>query len=624
MSQNKLIVDEITTLRLLLGLRENMQKYSCGSREPLVVKNLLQGYALFADAAEVNAKIFDIISQQLVPTTFNPYAFKSCDADEHKKQKKQADKNQEKNKSSSLVRKQLLQELEYQHSLGKMSDVSLEADFRSIRLTPDAFLVFVENRQEPLIFPLRQRNGKYFSTLGTKAVSNPAFAKKGFDNNTYKLLLSLGDDGLKLIDPSKKLLVSQKYSATQYKSYLGLDKSSKLNDEQQKELDILNSLLPLEQKRFILAVKERTNEQKNYKNFFATLQSWNNPLKNVADKTQLKNLFVENGLPDCSEAVTQQIIQDLIQNDKTHLWNYFVKKNTENTYFAYSDILTNNILVKNKKIFQNVLDFDDNSKMKENLKQVYSQLKRLAVPVLPDNMAAELLALGIFQQALFSHPTQKKLQNMNLLLNELGLNVNFVEEKVVKVPELDIQSAYEQAKIDRFLFEKNKVTPLSKKQYGQFKSLLSKMKMENLDNIDTHHYLALRYQAFIKPNLNHPDNYVRTARQHPWNIDGHAFVHNFDVAGEFLVADSEGNLDLMDFNTVRRAFNHGKSLTLQIPIIQEKSENGTFRDILPCKNFGAENPFYVSSDQNAHHFIKLPTYLTQLFAQKNRDDSHEI
>ena len=47
MAENKLIVDKITTLRLLHDLRANMQKYALGQATPQNIQALIEGYALF-------------------------------------------------------------------------------------------------------------------------------------------------------------------------------------------------------------------------------------------------------------------------------------------------------------------------------------------------------------------------------------------------------------------------------------------------------------------------------------------------------------------------------------------------------------------------------------------------
>ena len=145
------------------------------------------------------------------------------------------------------------------------------------------------------------------------------------------------------------------------------------------------------------------------------------------------------------------------------------------------------------------------------------------------------------------------------------------------------------------------------------------------DIASVHHYLAVKYNAFVAENLNQSKNYVRTARQHPWNFDGHDFTHTFDTAGEFLVVDEQQKYSLMDFNHLRNAFNAGVNLSLQIPILQVKNAQGKYCDLLALSDKPNESGEYISTDKTPQSFILVPEYCSSLFAENKRhNDGHDL
>ena len=85
---NKIIIDEITTLRLLHDTRKNMQKYCQGQKNAPIKKALIEGYALFGDEKVACQKVKDILLAQISEVNFNPYAFKSTTKEEDKGNKK--------------------------------------------------------------------------------------------------------------------------------------------------------------------------------------------------------------------------------------------------------------------------------------------------------------------------------------------------------------------------------------------------------------------------------------------------------------------------------------------------------------------------------------------------------
>ena len=608
MAENKLIIDKITTLRLLQDVRAGMQKYAAGQNTPQVCQGLIEGYAVFCEDENLSAKIYDMIASRVADVAFNPYAFKTTSKDEDKKQQKAVKKSAAQNKATALLQKQIGEELQYQQSRGKMTDVPENAVFENIAANEQYFTVKMAGRAEPLQFPVKQNKGKHFSSLGVKALSDKAFAKKGFDESTFKLLSALGDKGFALETADKVENVGKKYSPAQYKTYLGLGAKEELSAEQKKELEILNSLSASDQNNFIVGVKKRKLKQSRHQDFFAALQQEKNPLKLIADRAKLGALFEKAGMLDCAKEIQDEFIRTQIQPDKENLWNYFNKTQEGNSRFAYYDILMNNLIAENGDIFKNIYDFQSPEEMKEKLKTASKKVKNLATPMLANAITAEVLARGIFNFAMTPNTHAGKLKNMNLLLNELGLNIRFDKTPVTKAPDMSIASAQQQAKIDRAAFEEDKRTPLAKAQEKAFKQKLAALGIAEADSSSKHHFHALKYNAFIDEDLNQPENYVQTAREHPWNLDGHQMVHVFDTAGEFLLEDENQKLRLMDFNALRKAYNAGQKLSLQMPVLQVKNAQGKFVDLLSVSGQKGVCGMYISSDKTPNDYVCLPDY----------------
>ena len=259
-------------------------------------------------------------------------------------------------------------------------------------------------------------------------------------------------------------------------------------------------------------------------------------------------------------------------------------------------------------VFKNIYDFQSKEEMKMHLKDATQKVKKMGVPLLSNDLTAEILARGIFNEAMKPNTSADKLEKMNLLLNEFGLNIKFDMLPVTKAPDMSIASAQQQSKIDRDAFEEDKRTPLSKKQEADFKKKLQELGIDEPDSVSVHHFWALKYNGFVDKKLNQSDNYVRTARQHPWNMDGHDMTHIFDTAGEFLVVDENQKLRLMDFNSLRKAFNSGSKLMLQVPILQVKNDQREFMDLLAISRKEGGCGMYISSDKTPNNYISLPEY----------------
>lgn len=619
---NKIIIDEITTLRLLHDTRRNMQKYSQGQKSAPIKKALIEGYSLFADEKEAGQVAKDILTAQVSEVKFNPYAFKSTTKEEDKAQQKAVKKVSAQNKNTLLLKKQICEEIAYQQSLGKMTDVSPDAEFCAVGLDKDNFYVKVAGREEPLTFKLFQYKGKFFSSLGRKAVTDSKYAKKGFDNSTYKMLSELENKEFTLQEVEKVANVGKRYLPSVYKGYLGIDKAAELSSEQQKELDILNALTAADQLRFVAGVKQRTKDIQNHQKFFDEVQHLKEPLKLMRDEKALQDLFKRHALPDKAALVQEEFIDSAVKADKANLWNGFTKAQEGNSRFSDYDILITNLISKNSSVFKEAYNFENGQDVKTSIKTAFDKVKALSVPPLPNELCAEIVALGIFQQGVFNQPSKDKLAQMNQLLNEFNLNINFLEEPVVKAPDETITSGATQMKIDRNAFEEDKRTPIYNTHKKLFHKQLSKMGVDAVDEESTHHYLALKYNGFVGKRLNSSANYVSTAREHPWNIDGHHMTHQFDTAGEFLVSDDKGALSLMDFNRLRKRFNNGENLTLRIPILQVRNtSNEPFYDLLPNPTSNDGRSGYIACDKNSKEIIAVPTYCLE--AQDGRQISKE-
>lgn len=623
MTENKIIVDKITTLRFLHNMRVNMQKFAANQSNPKICQSLIEIYNAFSNDNHLPDKVREMIASHVSDIYFNPYAFKTTSKEEDKDQKKAVKKSADQNKAIALLQKQIGEELAFQKERGKMTDVPADAVFEAVSLLEDDFIVKIAGRDEPILFPVKSYKGKHFSLLGAKAVLDKTYPKKGFDDKAYQLLSKLGDKGFVLKKADEVANVGRKYSPSQYKSYLGLSSKDELSAEQKKELEILNTLSAVDQASFIVGVKKRKLEQIRHQNFFDALKNEPDPLKLLADREKLAALFTQNNLSDSSAQIQDEFIKTQIQTDKKDVWNCFYKSQEGNSRFSYYDILINNLIAENADIFKNIYDFQSSKDMKQKLMNATQKLKKLSVPLLSNTLTAEILARGIFNYAVNYNTNIDKLKNMNLLLNESGLNIKFATVPVTKAPDMSITSAQQQSKIDREAFEEDKKTPFSKNQEASFRKQLHDLGIDEPDFVSLHHFMALKYNPFVDENLNQSKNYVRTARQHPWNLDGHDLVHVFDTAGEFLVVDEQQKLRLMDFNSLRKAFNSGHNLNLFVPILQVKDENGNFVDLLSPSQKQGECGTYISTDKTKCDFICLPDYCLESGGKTGKDDNEK-
>lgn len=605
--ENKIIIDEIVTLRLLHNLRSSMQKYAAGNRENKNVKSLIEAFCLFSDNKDLPTEIRNKIASHVAEIKFNRLAYQSLSIKEKDKLRKAVNRSNKQNKSIVLLQKQIAEELEYQHSRGKMTDVPLDAVFETISADEEYFTVKVCGREEPLKFPVKQNKGKHFSLLGAKALVDKAYAKKGFNENSYKFLTSL-DDKNYVLETNEVENAGKKYTASQYKSILGLNAKTPLTSEHQKELETLNELSASDQNSFIIAVKKRKLELIKHKEFFDAFNKEENFLKLLADKERLGKLFEQAGLENCAEKIQDEFVSGYIKKKNLDVWKRFGKDEENNSRFSDYDKLMNNIISSHADIFKNIYDFNTPEEMRKNLASAFQKIKRISTPMLPNDLSAEILTRGIFNGAVAKNTSKDKLHKMNLLLNEFGLNVKFIEKKVVKVPSQKIETAQEQMKIEREVFQRDKKSSRCLKQEEQFQKRLNSLGILEPSARSVHHYLALKYNAFTDEELNQSKNYVYTARQNPWNLDGHDLVHVYDTAGEFLISDEENKYTLMDFNSVRRAFNSGKDLTIQIPILQVKGSGNEYSDLLAPSTNSEECAMYISSDKTPCNFVHVPDY----------------
>ena len=533
--QNRLIVDEITTLRLLYNMRANMQGYVQNHSQKSYKKSLIMLYSILADDKNLAQNVRDFISSYTIKISFNPYAFKTTTQKDDKALKKASKTTAKQVTAAKLLKKQIVEEIKYQHMRGKMTDVTEDEKFESVMVDSNYFIVRIKGKDEPIKFKLYRRGKDVFSSLGFQAMTNDQYKGKGFNRKTFEVLQSLGENGFAL-DLDKQTSdenIAKRYLPSQYKSYLGLSSNEELSSEQKKELQILNSLAAFDQSKFIIGVKERKIKQKQHQEFFDALYSAENIFKILANSDELGALFVKYGMENFADRVQDDFIEIYIKKDKKNIWNNFVKDNEGQNRFSYYDILVNNLIFAHKDIFDGIYNFQNTKEMQKKLTDAYVRVKQLATPALPDGLCGEILARGIFHHAVNNNTDSQKLKNMNLLLSELGLNIKFVEKNVTKVPPMAIENAYQQAKIDREAFEMDKKTPVCKTQESLFKKHLDKLGISEYDEKSIHHFLALKYNAFIDEELNQNTNYVRTLRQNPWNFD----VCKFYYGLFFLIKD---------------------------------------------------------------------------------------
>lgn len=620
MQKEIMTIDEIDTLRFLFILRSSMQRYTAGENSSERRKDIIEAYNALSPSEDHQSKALEIIKRQLCGISFNPYRFKTTTLQEDKVAQQKAKESKTHNKDIDNLLVQISEELTYWQGKGKMTDIDAKtARFLSVALVKDGekyrFCVKVEGRDEPLYFNVLNYKGKPVSSCAY--YERIAGRKRGFDDKSFKLLATLGDKGMALEKAQEAVNAEKKYSPAEYKRKLGLKLSASLTPEQEKELSILNGLSLVDQASFLLGVSKRKVEEMKHREFLEQLRQISNPCRFLLDSQKMASLASSVGLPDFSEKVQATFIEEVVKTD-ADMWNNFVKVDSLNSRYSNYDLLLSKLIAENGQEFESALIFDDPAQTGKKVLQTMQKLQKSYTPPLPDNLLAEALVQGVFKKGIAVGTTPAKLKNMNLLLNEFGLNIKFIQKKVSKAPSSAIAAAAEQMKLSREEFEQDKNGELYKSRKAFFDKQLKQVGVDNPEKQSTHHYLALKYDAFLDEKLNNSNNYVFTARQHPWNTDGHELTHQFDTAGEFMVLDGRGDYRQMDFNHLRNAFNHGEELTIQIPILQVRDkQSGKFQDLLPLAQQPGQPGFYISNDQTQNNYVVFPPYCPRNSSRKD-------
>lgn len=606
-SKNK----ELEALVLLYNVRANMQSFCQNNDNNDALTGVLSNYNELLDndlaRVKLNEAIKEYIFKQITADDFNFYQFKTSSEKEDKKRRSETKKSKKQNTETATLIKQIREDIAY-NALRKDEFKNLEnAEILSISINEDSFCVKIKGHDEPLKYPVKTKNGKYFSLLWHMSTLNPKGPKAGIDNKSYNLIKSCGPEGYILQEAEKPEDLGKRYSPSDYRKLLGLARTEELSDTQKKELEFLNKLTISDQNNFVTALKKRVILLKKNKEISDFVLKTEDKIGLMIEPERLQQLLKKNDLPDFVIDMQQRFVP-IIQQDK-NLWNNFSKKDEENSQrFSHYEVMQNNLIARNSEIFEDAFngEFKDKSDVKRNVEKCFSHIRHLSEPALPDGLCAEIAALGIFKEAMKPNTDSKKLEKMNLLLNEFGLNVDFKYLQVTQVPDEAIKGASEQSKIDRQKFEDLKKTGEYSAEEKSFNNELRERGINKVDAASTHHYIALKYNAFVEPELNDNSLLVKTAREHAWNYDGHDMVHLFDTAGEFLIKDENNGYSFADFNRLRNRFNNGEKMEILAPVLQIKAENGKFNDLLSLGENG-KSGHYIS-DNSTLSIIKTPEY----------------
>ena len=602
-------------LRNLYDVRFFMQTYAKGKMTENLRENLLSAYALLADTPEIRKAAVDLIKSQVEEAEFNPLSYKRTMAKEDKQAQKLLQKNKEQNKTVYLLCRQLKEELEHQQKQGKLTDISTDARPLKVWLENNAgkesFMVAFEGVNEPVAFKVRTYKNKHFSLLGAATFNKENFGKVGLNQKSYAAIAETEDKTLELVYADDAGNRGKKYSVVAYKKFLGMNIKDILPQKYEKELEILNSLPVEDQQKFLEGVKKRKQKQQDNLAFFKALDEYPDAVKLLSQSGKLKRLFKTGNMKVDEKVLQDYFINNVVKEDKNNVWSKFTQNAEAKERFSRYDVLISSVLHNYLQDFNKVLDINSFDTAKNELKFVFNKIKESVIPRLPNQLCAEITALGIFRAATGKSVNETKLSNMNKLLNEFGINVSFKKLKVDRIPPDNIETAEQQMKISRMEFEKSKSRIY--KLYGRkLQDMMSGCGITEPDNDDLHHYIALKYAAFLSRELNDTPNLVKTIRQHPWNTDGHKLTHLFDTSGDFLISDNDNSYYLMNFNTLRKAYKQNNELTINAPILQVKKD-GRFVDLLALKTDGLSGMgYYVSSDKTEQNYIKVPKFCAEI------------
>ena len=465
----------------------------------------------------------------------------------------------------------------------------------------------ISAQQEPLKIKCYLYKGKKISPLGRARVINKNTPKTGLTDKNIATLETLGEKGYILQEFEQPENMGKKYSESEYRRLSGLKSGEELSSRQKNALEFLNKLSLSDQKAFLNGLHKRRVLLKEYAEIADFASDMTDKIGLLINPAPLKELLDKNEIADFTAEMQKRFIY-FVQQD-AGVWSSFSKKTEENSQrFSQYEILQNNLISENKDIFRKAYlgDLTDAETLKQNITKCFNSVRNLAEPTLPDELCAEIIAQGIFQEAIFQKTDANKITKMNLLLNEFGINIDFKSLPITKIPSDEITGAAEQSKIDRQKFEELKRSKEYLDNEAEFLALLNRNGIVKADSASTHHYIALKYNPFVDEELNSNRFLVKTARAHAWNYDGHDTTHLYDTAGEFLIKNESGDYFLADFNHLRNRFKQGEKMEIQVPVLQTKNQDNEYTDLLAL-NEDKKLSYYVSDDKTAP-VIKVPDY----------------
>lgn len=611
MAENSSNKENLTELASLYSIRADMHDFCQNEDNEFARIGVLSAYDKLLEDDElrdkINSGIEEYILRRLNVGNFDYQQIKTS-ATEDRKRNQRVVLNNTQNSIVSKIIKQLREEISFMarpESKRQEEFKGLEnAELLSVNVNEHGFWVQVAGRKEPLRLGVFCRNGKYFSHCGQRKIADKKFPMSGLNNSSYELIAAKGIEGFILQKVTQSDDLGKKYSPSEYCKLWGLKSVSELSTHQKKGLEYLNSLSSKNQKSFIIALRQYLLRKKKFVEIINFVKDTDDKISLLSEPEKLREKLNNIGVEDFLGNMQKQFVHHVQKNKG--IWNNFSNKNEESQQrFSRYEILQNNLIGFNTTLFSNLYENND-ADIKQKIKTAFTKIHHMTEPALPEGLCAEIMALGIFKEGTKEPLSTQKLEKMNTLLNEFGLNIAFKSLPVVKAPAADIINARQQSKLDRENFEEFKLTEDYINEEKRFYATRKLCGAEKVDDVSTHHYIALRYNGFVEADLNNNANLVKTARKNPWNYDGHSTTHLFDMAEEFLVKNDSGAFSLTDFTRLRKRFNAGEKFEIQAPVLQVKNDEGKFVDLLALGE-KEESGHYISDDKTAS-VINVPDY----------------
>ena len=615
MAENITDSNEFEELSSLYEIRAEMNEFCQNENNEYARIGVLSAYEkLLGNNDDLRSKINDAIQEhilkQLTMEDFNYFKYKTSSEADDKKRRSSTNKSKTQNAETALIRKQISEEIAFQTSKKDEFKKYENAEIVSISVDKDNFNVVFKEFKEPLKLKHYTYKGKHFSSLGRADILASKPQKSGIDNKAYKMIAAKGTEGYVLQELNAPQDLGKRYSPAEYRALWGLKRSTELSPRQKDELEFLNKLNIDDQKAYLIAVGKRKILLALYKEISDYVVDIDDKFALLIEPEKLRDMFEKNQIEDFIGKMQKQFVH-YVQKDKA-IWGNFSKTDEEkvnqNQRFSRYEILQNNVISRNSELFAEVYnaDFENHDDIKKKISDCFSKIRHLSVPELPDGLCAEIMTQGIFKEAMSGSTCTEKLDKMNKILNEFNLNIEFKSLPVSKVPSDEISSAAEQNKIDRQNFEQLK---RGKDYLSEDELFAAELKMRGVGEVNTsstHHYIALKYNAFVEPELNDNAFLVRTAQLNAWNYDGHNTTHLFDTTGEFLIKNERGEYSFSDFNNLRNRFKSGEKMEIQAPILQTFDNDGVAHDLLALGENGHSGQYI--SDNSTAQVMRVPDY----------------